>query len=255
MCFNSVPFSTALYPAVQPKVNINRYKHWTLPRGKRAGRKKQRAIKQLVTNPAERRNKNKALHGNRHVVNTSKNNTVIKTVTTKDSSSQTNQHIFVNANNLRLGYINAQSCRTKTEEIKDLIEEKDIDIMFVVETWLKPGRDNSFITEMTPPGYVINSVPRINRGGGGMAVLYKEHLQKYISIKSSSNKLTYEVLEVLFKYGDTSMQINCIYRTPYSKKNKYSIAHFLEEFEVLMTENFIDKAQPILSVTLTSISM
>ena len=204
-----------------------------------------RVIKRLITNTAESRNKNKALHGNCQVINTAKNNTVIKTVKIEDNSSQTNQHIFVNAPNLRLGYVNAQSCRTKTEEIKDLIEEKDIDIMFVVETWLKPGRDNSFITDMAPPGYVINSLPRLNRGGGGMAILYKEHLQQYISIKSSSNKMTYEVMEVLFKYGDTSMQINCIYRTPYSKNNKNSISHFLEEFEVLMTENFIDKIHPI----------
>ena len=42
---------------------------------------------------------------------------------------------------LRIGYINAQSCRNKTEEIFDLIIEKNNDILLITETWLAQHGD------------------------------------------------------------------------------------------------------------------
>ena len=43
---------------------------------------------------------------------------------------------------LRIGYINAQSCRNKAEEMFDLIIEKNIDILLITETWLAQHGDD-----------------------------------------------------------------------------------------------------------------
>ena len=44
---------------------------------------------------------------------------------------------------LRIGYINAQPCRNKTEYISDPTFEKNIDILLMTETWLAQHEDGS----------------------------------------------------------------------------------------------------------------
>ncbi len=44
------------------------------------------------------------------------------------------------------GYINVQSVREKSDEIKEYINEHDIDSLLITETWLRPNDSNLEVT-------------------------------------------------------------------------------------------------------------
>ena len=54
--------------------------------------------------------------------------------------------------NISIGLLNVRSCVNKAKEINALIEEKDLDVLCLTETWLKDG-DDPVIVDMLPPGY------------------------------------------------------------------------------------------------------
>ena len=59
----------------------------------------------------------------------------------------------------------------------DYIGENDVDIMIIVESWLKES-DDVVIGECTPPGYTFLNMPRDSENrGGGIAMLYKTPLK------------------------------------------------------------------------------
>ena len=72
---------------------------------------------------------------------------------------------------------NACSTRNKSVELTDYICENDVDIMIIVESWLKDS-DDVVIGECTPPGYTFLNMPRDSENcGGGIAMLYKTPLK------------------------------------------------------------------------------
>ena len=138
------------------------------PRGKRGGRRKQRKIKVQLTqrfvSSSTNFNTRKVSHGN------------LQTICTDLVEQERTKH-------LRIGYLNAQSCRNKTEEIFDLIIEKNIDILLITEIWLAQHGDDVTIQNLTPPNFICKSFPRPNRRGGGIAIIYKNILQRKLQIK------------------------------------------------------------------------
>ncbi|GFR98747.1 reverse transcriptase-like protein [Elysia marginata] len=81
---------------------------------------------------------------------------------------------------IQVGYLNAQSCQNKTDEIRELITEHKLDMFFITETWLTQD-SNAVIANLTPPAFVIKSFPRLHRLGGGIAVIYRSNLELKIS--------------------------------------------------------------------------
>ena len=68
-----------------------------------------------------------------------------------------------------------QKCWTYT----DYICEKNVDIMIIVESWLK-NSDDAVIGECTPPGYTFLYMPRDSENRGGwIAMLYKTLLKMF----------------------------------------------------------------------------
>ena len=213
-----------------------------LPRGKRAGRRKQRQIKTIVTQVSTRsKNKHDVANG------VNKNNLIsIETTDTECKLSNQQSKAHNKKSTTRIGHINAQSCRNKTDLLKDLILEENVDIMFITETWLSPDGDHAIISDLVPHDFTIKSFPRVHRRGGGIAVIYRKSLEPSISIKTNNNKHTsFENLEIIFSSESSSFQINCIYRPPYSKKNKITFTTFLHEFGILLTESSISDPHPI----------
>ena len=136
----------------------------------------------------------------------------------------------------RIGYINAQSCRNKSEEIFDLIIEKNIDIQLITETWLAQHGDDVTIQNLTPSYFICKSFTRPNRRGGGIAIIYKNILQRKLQIKLnlSFDHTSFEAAEFSIDQGFKFFQVICIYRPPYSGSNKLSPAVFINEFEQLL---------------------
>ena len=49
-----------------------------------------------------------------------------------------------NTNTLRAVHINCQTCREKTDAIRDFLVDENVDLAFVTETWLKESGDEAF---------------------------------------------------------------------------------------------------------------
>ena len=71
-----------------------------------------------------------------------------------------------------LGLLNVRSLRKKADFITDYACENDIDILCLTETWLTDN-DASLISAIVPHGYKFQHLPRNDRRGGGVGVLFK----------------------------------------------------------------------------------
>ena len=78
--------------------------------------------------------------------------------------------------NLNCLYLNTRSCKNKVTEINDLIIEKDADLVFITETWLKDS-DNITKHILAPPGYNMINKNRQGRSGGGVAIIYRSSFE------------------------------------------------------------------------------
>ena len=229
------------------QLDIARSNPWTQnTRGCRGGRNKQRAIKVRITD----RNHITAVNCQTSVVH---NNLVLLSqqpissfVTTRNSmlSYYEEKQQGVNFHNLsyvELGkqrltsfcLMNAQSVRNKTETIVDYIIENDIDICAFTETWLSE-EDNIKIGDLTPSGYSFSHVPRSDRPGGGVGLLYKSGLD--IRSVEITRKRSFEYQHVLLVSGSTSTRILIIYRPPNSQNHYQPLDVFMDEFSELIGE-------------------
>ena len=54
----------------------------------------------------------------------------------------------------------------RRSDISTFIQDSNIDIMLLTETWLRPADDEAKIADLAPPGYSVFSFPRSARGSG-----------------------------------------------------------------------------------------
>ena len=47
-------------------------------------------------------------------------------------------------------------------EVNDMIVERDLDVLYLTETWLREEGDDVSIGEMTPPGFSFLHRPRVS---------------------------------------------------------------------------------------------
>ena len=115
------------------------------------------------------------------------------------------------------------------------LEENDITIACLQETWLGSG-DKSVYQSMQEHGYKIVKYERKDKRGGGVAILYNSNVQfKRATLNASLNFATFEyVCGRVFWNGNWIFIIN-LYRPPYSIKHQYTVKHFNEEFQSLLT--------------------
>ena len=77
---------------------------------------------------------------------------------------------------LSMCVINPRSCSNKAAVMKQFINDHDLDVCAVTETWLRKG-DEIGIVALRPEGYEILSSPCLMRSGGGIAIIHKEDLK------------------------------------------------------------------------------
>ena len=74
--------------------------------------------------------------------------------------------------NLKYGLINIQSIGNKTIKIRNLINELELDVLLLSETWLQGNiSDSSRIKEMKPSTHNFYHIPRKNKSGGGVGAV------------------------------------------------------------------------------------
>lgn len=121
--------------------------------------------------------------------------------------------------------MNARSVCNKAESISDFIEDNNLDICAITETWLSncSEKDRLVCGNLTPEDYCLVHTPRDDgRGGGGVAVLTRSSVS---TIKQEKHFESFESLEVLCKFADTNLRIVVLYRPP-----AQSVTDFMEEF-------------------------
>ena len=127
---------------------------------------------------------------------------------------------------LRLALLNIRSLSGKTFLINDFITEHNLDFMFLTETWLDQNNSTAALIESTPPNYSFLSEARVNRRGGGVAVLLKNSFQ--FRRLSFSNFSSFEYLALQLKSSPRAVLLN-VYRPPKYCKD------FFDDFNELLS--------------------
>ena len=106
-----------------------------------------------------------------------------------------------------LTLINSRSVRNKAYLIRDYIVDRDLDIVCITETWLSTS-DTAVINALTPEGYNFRHLPRTDRRGGGVGVLYKSsfHLCSSTPLPATS----FKGLEVVLHVGKAGSVIRIV---------------------------------------------
>ena len=128
-----------------------------------------------------------------------------------------------------MSLFNAGSVGTaeKQTEICNFVQDQNIDILFLTETWLTAKGDETKCVDMCPAGYNAQSFPRLSRGGG-LAVIYRSSLQRYISV--DFDHTVFELLHLKLSVSQCAIHFLCLYRPPPSKKNRLTESMFFDQF-------------------------
>ena len=130
---------------------------------------------------------------------------------------------------LSCGLINIQSIGNKTNKIKCLLEELNIDIFMLTETWLSSNiSDSSKISELTSKLYTFYHIPRENRLGGGVGILIKKTFTK-VKVMNTIRYNSFEHIDTKITSNNRNLRIITIYRPPNESKRE-----FLEEISDLL---------------------
>ncbi len=86
--------------------------------------------------------------------------------------------------------LNVRSVRNKTFILRKFVASKDLDFLFLTETWLEPV-DTCLLTELLPVNYNVLNTPRVTGRGGGVATLFKDRFK--CSLVSVEKYSTFEI--------------------------------------------------------------
>ena len=128
---------------------------------------------------------------------------------------------------------NAQSLRHKTQLTKSYVDENEIDLYFIVETWLS-NDETAVIGELEDEGRLrLINKPRHGRSGGGLCCLHKASLN--VKNQMTVSRATIEIMETSVEIQNNWYTIVTIYRPGASAKNRYSMDDFFTELTEVLT--------------------
>ncbi|HBK70682.1 MAG TPA: hypothetical protein DDZ39_03320, partial [Flavobacteriaceae bacterium] len=132
---------------------------------------------------------------------------------------------------LLIGVQNIRSVNGKETDIYELINELNLDVLCLTETWLTgSSEDNIHIAAMIPYNFTFFHIPRkFCRGGGVGAVIKKNMCHVTICNRDQSEYVSFEYVEILLKFSSKLMRLIVLYRSP-----SQSINIFIEEFYEFM---------------------
>ncbi len=73
---------------------------------------------------------------------------------------------------LRMALVNARSITNKTFVLNDIVKTKELNFLFMTETWQR-NLENNPLKEICPKDYTFISLPRHSGRGGGLAAVFR----------------------------------------------------------------------------------
>ena len=146
---------------------------------------------------------------------------------------------------LKIGTLNCQSLCNKTEGVVEHFKERDIDVLMLQETFLKP-KDAAKIKELQDHGVCFLSCPRTcGRERGGLAVIFKPTLK--IKVNNKTDKYnSFEYMELTLETEEELIRFVNVYHPPYSKGHPYTELYFINEFEDFLEDLVTKPGVPVM---------
>ena len=132
---------------------------------------------------------------------------------------------------LHLAAVNTCSIRNKTDDFMNHIIESDYDVCFLTETWLQESNpiDNAICHTLNTDRHNFISCPRpTNTRGGGIGIYYRNNLK--LRMLQQHIHSTFEMCLVNIEAKSSNIIVLCVYRPPYSSKNRKTVNMFTSEF-------------------------
>jgi exonuclease III len=125
---------------------------------------------------------------------------------------------------------NVRSLNNKVENVMNFLEDYNISIFFVTETWLT-DQNNNTTARIKDRGYRVYHTSRNGKAGGGVGIIYKSSINLVKVFVNSET--SFEVINAKLKLVDGSIVFcSCIYRPP------GPLGHFLSDFEDFISHAF-----------------
>ncbi|KAK2568581.1 hypothetical protein P5673_006515, partial [Acropora cervicornis] len=161
-----------------------------------------------------------------------------------DSGDHDNCDIPVTISNKSTTLWHCRSIKNKIALICDCIINDKLDILVLTETWLCDNARDSAILDYYLPNYQFFHKPRAQRGGGVGVILRKGYdTHELVSNQYSS----FEHLDLAISSGSTHLHLPSVYRPPPSKKNKLTVAKFMNDFSALLETIIISSGKLIIT--------
>ena len=122
--------------------------------------------------------------------------------------------------------MNAQSVRNKSADIFDFVCEYKIDLFAITETWLNAD-DDAVRNELCLTNYKLCDYPRIDRTGGGTALLHRDLL--HVKKINAGVKESFEFSELIVQQSSCHNLPVIIYRPPSSDVHRVPISTFFSK--------------------------
>ena len=129
---------------------------------------------------------------------------------------------------MKFGYVNIQSMRNKSLEVRELISENGYDILALSETWLKEF-DKAVLQESTPATHNFFHKMREEVRGGGVG-LFISKVFSHVKVVKGIDVFSFEYVHVNLKRNSVWLSFIVIYRPPRS-----SSGEFFMEFDNLLS--------------------
>jgi len=154
----------------------------------------------------------------------------------KTRGVQTSNLVCIKSNNsppIEALLLNARSiCNTVKNKnkpliIHDYIVDKQLDIVAITETWIKPTTPGSTLAAVTPPGYTLDHISRPSgTNGGGVGLIYRNSFKaKKVTMPPFSS---FEHMMMTLSVRGKTLAIIVVYRTG------PTYTTFLDEFSRLL---------------------
>jgi len=130
---------------------------------------------------------------------------------------------------LHMCVLNAQSVCNKADILQDYFVENDLDIVAFTETWLTENdTESKTIGDLKPDGFDFKHIPRPDRRGGGVALLYRDTIKCKVHTPYRAESFESMICDLIS--GSCKFKLVVVYRPQLSSSKKSTTAKFFQEF-------------------------